>query len=177
MHRILQKWIIMKSFHSLLSVSYNWIRLIPSINRKGKVVLLLIGSLLFVSQSSLAQSCGSYTTWRSGMWIGPGSHCGSLYGGTTVSYNGRLYTHKGYCSSTGPGTWDFRDIGACSSCSAPSAGSIGNALQYAQEVIQVQFQTVAQVAQMIINGNTQTIILHGLLLVEQHLQHIIHHQA
>jgi len=89
---------------------------------KNLVVLI---SLVFctVSIELQGQACSSYTTWTSGMFIGPGSYCGSNYGGTTVTSGGRLYTHRGYCSSTGPGTWDFQDIGACTSCINRTVGA------------------------------------------------------
>lgn len=67
--------------------------------------------------------CSSYTTWTTGMWIGPAGHCGTPYGGTTVTYGGRLYTHKGYCSNTGPGTWDYNDIGTCTVCTDRTVGA------------------------------------------------------
>jgi len=86
------------------------------------VVVML--SNIFNSQTAYAQpACSSYTNYTGGMWIGPGSYCGSPYGGSTVSSNGRLYTHRGYCSNTGPGSWDFQDIGACTSCTNPSVPS------------------------------------------------------
>ena len=88
---------------------------------KIKVPKLVLSMLLLASISMSneiqAQVCNGYTTWTPGMWIGPyGYNC---VGGTVpfyqiVSYNGRLYTHKGYCSNTGPGTWDFLDMGTCS---------------------------------------------------------------
>jgi len=83
----------------------------------GRKFLLLFLLITFLQVfDSFGQACSSYTTWSPGMFIGPGSYCGSNYGGTTVTSGGRLYTHRGYCSSTGPGTWDFQDIGACTSC-------------------------------------------------------------
>ena len=87
---------------------------------------LILFLILFLNVNDLfAQNCSSYTAWTPGMWIGPsGSNCGSPSGGATVSYNGRIYTHRGYCSSAGPGSWDFLDIGPCSSCTALSSGSL-----------------------------------------------------
>ena len=75
---------------------------------KNLVALVLLISCL-ISNDLFGQACSSYTTWTGGMFIGPGSYCGSSYGGTTVT-NGTnsLYTHRGYCSSTGPGSWDFQ---------------------------------------------------------------------
>ncbi len=84
---------------------------------------LLISVFFLLGKVSSAQMCSSYTTWTSGMWIGPGSYCGSPYGGTTVTSGGRLYTHRGYCSKTGPGTWDFQDAGGCTSCTPRTVGS------------------------------------------------------
>lgn len=75
---------------------------------KNLVALVLVISCLISNDLKAQPSCASYTTWTGGMWIGPGSHCGSPYGGTTVTSGGRLYTHRGYCSSTGPGSWDFQ---------------------------------------------------------------------
>lgn len=95
-------------------------------NNKGLAYFKLVIISVFLigfSNTLTAQMCSSYTTWTSGMWIGPGAHCGSPYGGTTVTSGGRLYTHKGYCSKTGPGTWDFDDIGACTSCTDRTVGS------------------------------------------------------
>jgi|TARA_B110000259_G_scaffold157683_1_gene179703 hypothetical protein len=159
----------MKSFHSLLSVSYNWIRLIPSINRKGKVVLLLIGSLLFVSESSFGQVTASNGQYFSNITV---TSCGGnvwkvkayqsnqwSQGRLNIRYNGTLIGKSCWnCSywstnqqtpSNNNGSWAigghagrwvyvkvesgpqkayayFSDF-TCSSCSAPSAGSIGNA--------------------------------------------------
>jgi len=159
----------MKSFHSLLSVSYNWIRLIPSINRKGKVVLLLIGGLLFVSESSFGQVTASNGQYFSNITV---TSCGGnvwkvkayqsnqwSQGRLNIRYNGTLIGKSCWnCSywstnqqipSNNNGSWAigghagrwvyvkvesgpqkayayFSDF-TCSSCSAPSAGSIGNA--------------------------------------------------
>ena len=90
---------------------------------KNLVALVLVISCLISSDLKAQPSCASYTTWTGGMWIGPGSHCGSPYGGTTVTSGDRLYTHRGYCSSTGPGSWDFQDIGACTSCTDRTVGA------------------------------------------------------
>lgn len=80
--------------------------------------------IMLLSLNSFAQpNCSDYTTWTPGMWIGPGAYCGTPYGGTIVTDGSRLYAHKGYCSSTGPGTWDFNDIGACSACTDRTVGA------------------------------------------------------
>jgi hypothetical protein len=56
-------------------------------NFKSIIFLILLISLKFgyVETAYGQPACSSYTNWTSGMWIGPGSHCGSPYGGTTVS--------------------------------------------------------------------------------------------
>ena len=97
-----------------LKLSFNW--LLPAI---------LLLSSIFMSNEMQAQACSSYTTWTPGMWIGPaGYNCaGGVQYYQTVSYNGRLYTHKGYCSNAGPGHWDFQDIGACTSCTNRTVGA------------------------------------------------------
>ena len=91
-------------------------------------ILLLSSFFLIISFACYGQQkCCNYTTWTRGMWIGPGSNCNpSNYGGQTVSYQGRLYTHRGYCSSSGPGTWDFLDIGPCVTGNGLGRGNIGN---------------------------------------------------
>jgi LruC domain-containing protein len=82
-------------------------------------IILFFGT---INQSVYGQCCNGYPVWTPGMWIGPaGYNCaGGVQYYQIVSYNGRLYTHKGYCSNAGPGHWDFKDIGACT----PSSGSI-----------------------------------------------------
>jgi hypothetical protein len=86
-----------------------------------KVVLITILLATGVKNNEAqAQACSGYTVWTTGMWIGPvGYNCGP--GGAngvpyyqTVTYNGKIYTHKGYCSNSGPGTWDFLEMGSCS---------------------------------------------------------------
>ncbi|MEY3438635.1 MAG: hypothetical protein RL265_1220 [Bacteroidota bacterium] len=100
-----------------------------SISKLHNLVLItvLLASTIICNKILAQPSCSSYTAWTPGMWIGPGSHCGALYGGTTVSYNGSLYTHRGYCSSQGPGSWDFLYVGPCVNCTGGSV-SAGGAL-------------------------------------------------
>ncbi len=95
----------------------------------SKLKKLMLTTMLLVSTFTgnevQAQACSSYTTWTPGMFIGPaGYNCaGGVPFYQIVSYNGRLYTHKGYCSSSGPGTWDFLDIGACATCTNRTVGA------------------------------------------------------
>ena len=101
-----------------------------SISKLHKLVLItILFACSIISNKIHAQACSSYTAWTPGMFIGPaGYNCGPGGAGGApyyqiVSYNGRLYTHRGYCSSQGPGGWDFVDIGACTSCTNRTVGA------------------------------------------------------
>jgi LruC domain-containing protein len=109
-----------KSFQKIKQVASLKIQKTTIIKTIVMAIILFFGT---INQSVYGQCCNGYPQWTSGMWIGPaGYNCagtGVQYY-QVVSYNGRLYTHKGYCSNAGPGHWDFKDIGACT----PSSGSI-----------------------------------------------------
>jgi hypothetical protein len=96
------------------SAAFSW--LIPA--------LLLLASI-FISNEMQAQACSSYPTWTTGMFIGPaGNNCSGsgVPSPQTVSYNGNLYTHRGYCSNAGPGHWDFQLVGTCTQCTNRTVG-------------------------------------------------------
>jgi LruC domain-containing protein len=110
----------------ILKIKYINLKMQYKIQKTTVIKTIVMAIILFygtINQSVYGQCCNGYTVWTPGMWIGPaGYNCagtGVQYY-QTVSYNGRLYTHKGYCSNAGPGHWDFKDIGACT----PSSGSI-----------------------------------------------------
>ncbi len=110
----------------ILKIKYINLKMQYKIQKTTVIKTIVMAIIMFygtINQSVYGQCCNGYTVWTPGMWIGPaGYNCagtGVQYY-QTVSYNGRLYTHKGYCSNAGPGHWDFKDIGACT----PSSGSI-----------------------------------------------------
>ena len=108
-----------KSFQKIKQVASLKIQKTTIIKTIVMAIILFFGT---INQSVYGQCCNGYPQWTPGMWIGPaGYNCaGGVQYYQVVSYNGRLYTHKGYCSNAGPGHWDFQDIGACT----PSSGSI-----------------------------------------------------
>lgn len=81
-----------------------------------QTLLLSIG--LIISLVSFGQPpCSDYVTWTSGDWIGPsGSNCTGVTGAHEQFYTdgAKIYTHRGWCANTGPGEYDFLEVGSCS---------------------------------------------------------------
>ena len=111
-----------------------------------KILLSSIG--LMISLVSFGQTpCSNYVTWTTGDWIGPsGWNCSGIVDDHEQFYTDgtSVYTHRGYCSSQGPGGFDFLYVEDCDATLPIELFSF-TAVQIPYSTVQLDWQTASEI--------------------------------